>query len=66
MDRYVAARSGSTYESFKARSNRELWIDAEDALANNLIDKIVRVELTTKEMTDFAQNKMRDKIVLIW
>jgi ATP-dependent Clp protease, protease subunit len=60
MDRHVARRSKMTYEAFKAKSNQELWIDAEDALADNLIDKVVRVELTSKDMSKFGQNKIRE------
>lgn len=44
LDYYVARRAGQTYEDFKAKSMREYWSDAEDALADHLIDGIVTID----------------------
>jgi ATP-dependent Clp protease protease subunit len=66
MDYYTASRSGQSYESFKAKSSRELWIDAEDALRDHYIDKIVRVDLSSGYKVDFGNNKMREHIKLSW
>lgn len=66
MDYYTASRSGQTYESFKAKSSRELWIDAEDALNGKYIDKIVRVDLSSTYNVNFGNNKMREHLNLSW
>lgn len=66
MDHYVASRSGQTYDAFKAQSSQELWIDAEDALSKKLIDKVVRVDISTAYDINFGNNKARAKIQLSW
>lgn len=66
MDRFTAKRAGIAYDDFKARSNRELWIDAEDALHDKLIDKIVRADVTIPETIQFGSNKAREKVNLKW
>lgn len=44
MDVHTAKRSGIAYETFKARTEQELWDDAEDALRDHLIDAIVDID----------------------
>lgn len=67
MDHYTAKRAGVPYPEFKARSNRELWIDAEDALADKLIDKIVLVELQSSVLpADGTSNVLKTKHKLDW
>lgn len=66
MDHFVAARSGQTYDQFKAKSMRELWIDAEDALRQNYIDKIVSVDVGPSYDIPFGENKARQKVDLSW
>jgi ATP-dependent Clp protease protease subunit len=66
MDIYTAQRAGTTYAEFKAKTSRELWIDAEDALASNLIDKVVRVDISTSYDINFENNTMREHIQLSW
>ena len=64
MDVHTAKRAGMTYTEFKALTTRELWIDAEDALNKNIIDRIVHVDLDAKDIYDFSQNRMRDAVNL--
>lgn len=45
MDAYISKRSGIPYEKFKSMTVSELWLDAEDALQKNLVDRIVNVNL---------------------
>lgn len=66
MDHYTAQRAGLTYDAFKAKTSRELWIDAEDALSSNLIDKVVRVDVSTNYDIDFENNTMREHLQLSW
>lgn len=68
MDQYVASRAGEPYETFKAKSMREHWIDSEDAKASNLIDAIVRVEhpRSSKDSAIGGKNKLRQHINLSW
>lgn len=44
MDVHTAQRSGQTYTEFKAKTEREYWTDAEDALHDHLIDAIVDLD----------------------
>lgn len=44
LDMYDATRSGQNFAEFKAKSMREYWTDAEDALSDHLIDGIVSIE----------------------
>jgi ATP-dependent Clp protease, protease subunit len=64
MDHYAAKRSGQTYEQFKSKSSRELWIDAEDALEQHYIDSVVKVNLESTEIINFGDNKVREKLRL--
>lgn len=64
MDHYTAARAGLSYEQFKAKTSRELWIDAEDALQAKYIDGVVRVDIDTNYEIDFSGNRMRQQLNL--
>jgi len=67
MDYYTAARSGQSYASFKALTSQELWIDAEDALASKLIDKVVRVDISPSyqlKLDNASKRKSRAKFNL--
>jgi ATP-dependent Clp protease protease subunit len=44
MDVHTATRSGQSYTDFKAKTEREYWVDAEDALHDHLIDAIVDID----------------------
>lgn len=44
MDVHTAMRSGVAYVDFKARTEQELWDDAEDALHDHFIDAIVDID----------------------
>ena len=43
-NRYIAERSGMKYEAFMDLQRDNLWIDAEDAKALNLVDDLVRLK----------------------
>jgi ATP-dependent Clp protease protease subunit len=62
IDVYTASRSHMTYDVFKARTSRELWIDAEDALHDHLIDAVVHVDVSVPQSVDFGSNKARGVI----
>lgn len=64
MDHYIAKRSGSTYEQFKLKSSKELWLDSEDALKSNLLDQIVEVRLPKTSSLSFGTNSLRQEIKL--
>lgn len=52
LDMYVANRSGQKYEDYKAKTMREYWSDAEDALNDHLIDGIVTVDFVKNVIPD--------------
>lgn len=56
FDYYVAKRSGQNYEEFKAKSMREYWDDAEDALADHLIDGIVNIDFVKEVVPAITPN----------
>lgn len=64
MDHYTAKRSGQTYDQFKSKTSRELWIDAEDALEQHYIDAVVKVNLESSEGMNFGENRVREKLQL--
>lgn len=64
MDSYVAARSGQTYDSLKAKTTQELWLDAEDALRGNYIDAVVRIPNIGKYTENATPNNLQKKIDL--
>jgi ATP-dependent Clp protease protease subunit len=66
MDHHTAARAGQTYAEFKAKTSRELWIDAEDALAEKLIDAVVTLDSNTLNNMNLGNNRMRERIKLTW
>jgi ATP-dependent Clp protease protease subunit len=43
-NRYIAERSSMKYETFMELQKDNLWIDAEDAKALNLVDELVRLK----------------------
>lgn len=66
MDYYVATRSGSSYDAFKNRSNYEYYIDAEDALAYNLIDDVVRLIDFQGVSSNFGQGRSKLELDFTW
>lgn len=66
MDYHTAERAGIPYAEFKAKTMRELWIDAEDSLRDHLIDKIVRVDIQMPTTLNFGNNKVRENVNLSW
>ena len=49
MDNYIATRSGQTLEQFHEKTIRDFWVDAEDATAQKLNDKVVSVTVPGEE-----------------
>lgn len=43
-DRYIAQRSGMSYEKFLDMHKYDLWIDAVDAKQSGLVDKIIKIQ----------------------
>lgn len=70
MDLHTAQRSGFTFESFKARTEQELWDDAEDALREHLIDAIVDIDfvkqLPPPEASTFGKSIKQDIKNITW
>jgi ATP-dependent protease ClpP protease subunit len=68
MDNYIAQRANMTAERFKSLTTRELWLDSEDAVDNNFLDKIVALENLPKRKVEenlfTFPNKFRQDIKL--
>lgn len=57
-NRYIAIRSGMSYDKWTQMSVRDLWIDSEDAYKEGLVDKIVRViPLGNLSLDELLMNK---------
>lgn len=46
LDIAVAKRAGIKYEDFKARLTSELWLETQDAMAENFVDGIVALDVS--------------------
>lgn len=70
MDMHTAQRSGFTFEAFKARTEQELWDDAEDALHDHLIDAIVDIDfvkvIPPAEASAFGKSLKQDIKNITW
>lgn len=65
MDHHTASRMGVTYEAFKLRTSQNLWLDAEDALRDKIIDNVVKVDYQSVGNIDSGENEVRDMINLL-
>lgn len=70
MDLHTAIRSGFTYADFKARTESELWDDAEDALREHLIDAIVDLDFVKQipppDASAFGKSLKQDIKNITW
>lgn len=61
MDAYITARVGVDYGLYKARVSKDLWLDAEDALAENFIDDIVFFDSDSSSLIElFFAKSLKD------
>jgi ATP-dependent Clp protease protease subunit len=68
MNAFIAARAGVNLTDWAARMDNEVWIDAEDATASHLNDKIVNILMPRVEpqQLQLQENKSKSKINLNW
>lgn len=62
MDYYIAQRANIPYNDFKLKSDREFWLDSNDALSQHFLDGVVSVKLPAKSLLSFGSNKLKEAI----
>ncbi len=66
MELEVSNRQGITFEQYKLKTSTELWIDAEDALEENITDGIISFTLPGAMINRSSdqENKRRNKVTV--